>query len=92
MQPGVVWNADGDVKQEGAFASVIKLAFHLLKSFCLYTAGAKNIKEHLVRPLLIIRNITELFFGSQKIFVQCHIFRRWAEVKNLGYYTRTGNS
>jgi len=27
MQPGDMWNADEDVKQEGAFTSIIKLAF-----------------------------------------------------------------
>jgi hypothetical protein len=32
MQPGEVWNADGGVKQEGAFTSGIKLAFRLLTS------------------------------------------------------------
>ena len=40
-----MWNADGDVKQEGALASVRNLAFRMLESLCLYTLGITNYSK-----------------------------------------------
>ena len=55
MQLGDVWNANGDVKQVGAFASVLKLAFRLLTSLYLCTSGVTiKARKKSVTTLLII--------------------------------------
>ena len=86
-QPGDEWNAGGDAKQEGMFLLGYKTRFSLVSVF-MYVCI--NNKEHSVRPLLIIRHITELLSRTKSIMHR-HLFRAWADGKNLGYKTRTGN-